>query len=168
MSFRLRLDAEKWFSEIEGELGSKFDVYYFCLMCGFAAVRRAPLTSADRPAFNDDFQSDHKLQQNLLLAGLVDAELRNLLGRSATETDKPVVQKTVARLLTASGSSTHLSAGPDGGSATMNEYASGGFDVLFGRMIDRPRRLETFLRAFAKLISELEEERAVAEAALDA
>ncbi|WP_207462159.1 hypothetical protein [Azospirillum sp. SYSU D00513] len=168
MSFRLRTDAEKWFSEIEGELDLKFDIYYFCLIAGFAAVRKSSLTSADKPAFVDDFPGDYKLQQNLLLGGLIDAELRDLLGRGVTVKDKPVVQKSVSRLLTAAGASTHLSGGTDGGAARMNEYASGGFDVLFERMIDKPRKLETFLRAYAKLIGELEDERAEAEAALAA
>ena len=66
MSFRLRTDAEKWFSEIEKDFAYKFDAYYFCLMAGYAAVRRSPLTSADKPAFVDDFPGDYKLQQNLL------------------------------------------------------------------------------------------------------
>lgn len=167
MSFRLRTDAEKWFSEIERDFAYKFDAYYFCLMAGYAAVRRSALTSADKPAFVDDFPGEYKLQQNLLLGGLVDAELHDLLGRGITVSDKPVVEKAVSRLLTASGASTHLSTGADGGAARMNEYASGGFDVLSERL-DKPRKLETFLRAYAKLVSSLEEERNEVEAAFDA
>lgn len=167
MSFRLRTDAEKWFAEIERDFAYKFDAYYFCLMAGYAAVRKSPLTSADKPAFVDDFPGEYKLQQNLLLGGLIDAELRDLLGRSVTMSDKPVVEKTVSQLLTASGASTHLSTGSDGGAALMNEYASGGFDILSAQL-DKPRKLETFLRAYAKLISELEAERAAVEAAFEA
>ena len=167
MSFRLRTDAEKWFSKIEKDFTYKFDAYYFCLMAGFSAVRKSPLTSADKPAFVDDFPGEYKLQQNLLLGGLIDAELRNLLGRGVTKDDKPVVEKTVARLLTASGASTHLSTGNDGGATRMNEYASGGFDVLCERLGDGPHKLETFLRAYAKLISELETERAKEEATVE-
>jgi hypothetical protein len=161
MSFRLRTDAEKWFSEIEKDLGFKFDAYYYCLMAGFTAVRRSSLGAADKPAFVDDFPGDYKLQQNLLLGGLVDCDLRD---RSISVTDKAAVQKVVAELLTASGASTHLSSA---GAARMNEYASGGFDVLFERMVDKPRKLETFLRAYAKLISELEAERGEVDAAFD-
>ena len=168
MSFRLRTDAEKWFSEIEKNFTYKFDAYYFCLMAGYAAVRKSPLTSADKPAFVDDFPGEYKLQQNLLLGGLIDAELRDLLGRGLTSSDKPVVEKTVARLLTASGASSHLSTGNDGGAARMNEYASGGFDVLAGRLGDKPRKLETFLRSYAKLLAELEAERAKEEATIEA
>ena len=167
MSFRLRTDAEEWFKGIEKEFSYKFDAYYFCLMAGFAAVRKSQLTSEDKPAFVDDFPGDYKLQQNLLLGGLIDAELRNLLGRSATTKDKAVVEKTVARLLTASGASTHLSSGSDGGATLMNEYASGGFDVLVERMGDKPRKLETFLRVYAKLITDLESERAEQESTLE-
>lgn len=165
MSFRLRTDAERWFSEIEKDFAYKFDAYYFCLIAGYVAVRRSALTSADKPAFVDDFPGEYKLQQNLLLGGLIDAELRDLLGRGVATGDKSVVEKTVARLLTASGASTHLSAGSNGGAAQMNEYASGGFDVLSERL-DKPRKLETFLRAYAKLISDLEIERAEKESAL--
>lgn len=168
MSFRLRTDAEKWFSKIERDFTYKFDAYYFCLMAGFAAVRKSPLTSADKPAFVDDFPGDYKLQQNLLLGGLIDAELRDLLGRGVTKEDRPVVEKTVARLVMASGASTHLSTGNDGGATRMNEYASGGFDVLSERLGDGPHKLETFLRHYAKLIRELEAERAEEEATVEA
>jgi hypothetical protein len=149
MSFRLRTDAEKWFSEIEKDLTFKFDAYYFCLMAGFAAVRRSSLTSADKPAFVDDFPGDYKLQQNLLLGGLVDCDLRD---RGISVTDRMAVQKVVSELPTANGASSHLS---PAGAARMNEYASGGFDVLFERMVDKPHKLETFIRGYAKLIAEV-------------
>jgi hypothetical protein len=166
MSFRLRTDAEKWFSEIADHPGMlKFDLYYYCLMAGFVGVRRSQLTAADKPPFVDDFPGPFKLQQNLLLAGLVDAELRSMLGRGVTPQDKPSVHRKVSELLAATGSSTHLSSA---GSARMNEYASGGFDLLAERMSDKPRKLETFLRSYAKLIAELEEESGNAEAAFDA
>lgn len=161
MSFRLRIDAERWFSEIEKEFAYMFDAYYFCLMAGYAAVRRSKLTSADGPAFVDDFPGDYKLQQNLLLGGLVDCDLRD---RGISVTDKATVQKVVSELLTATGASTHLSAA---GAARMNEYASGGFDVLAERMVDKPHKLETFLRSYAKLISELEAERGDVEAVFE-
>ncbi len=166
MSFRLRTDAEKWFSEIADYPGMlKFDLYYFCLMVGFAGVRRSSLTASDKGAFLDEFPAAYKLQQNLLLAGLIDAELRSLLGRGVTVQDKPSVHRKVSELLAATGSSTHLSSA---GSAKMNEYASGGFDLLAERMPDKPRKLETFLRAYAKLIAALEEEGMKAEVAFDA
>jgi hypothetical protein len=161
MSFRLRTDAEKWFSEIERDFTYKFDAYYFCLMAGYTAVRRSPLTSADKPAFVDDFPGDYKLQQNLLLGGLIDCDLRD---RGISVTDKAAVQKVVSELLT-TGASTHLSTA---GATRMNEYASGGFDVLAERIVDKPHKLETFLRSYAKLISELESERAKVEAAFEA
>lgn len=165
MSFRLRTDAERWFSELADHPGVlKFDLYYFCLMAGFAGIRRQPLSAIDKPAFIDEFPSAYKLQQNLLLAGLIDAELRSLLGRGVTVQDKPSVHRKVSELLAATGSSTHLSSA---GSARMNEYASGGFDLLSERLADKPRKLETFLRAYAKLIAELEEEAGRSEAAFD-
>jgi len=166
MSFRLRTDAEKWFSEIADHPDLfKFDLYYFCLMAGFAGIRRSSFTATDKPAFIDEFPSVYKPQQNLLLAGLIDAELRSILGRGVTAQDKPAVHRQVSQLLTATGSSTHLS---NIGAARMNEYASGGFDLLAERMADKPRKLETFLRAYAKLIAELEDESRQAEAAFDA
>ena len=165
MSFRLRTDAERWFSDIETDLDYRFDAYYFCLMAGYAAVRRAPMSSTDKPAFVDDFPGPYKLQQNLLLGGLIDAELRDLLGRGVTLGDKPAVEKTVSRLLSVSGASSHLSAGSGGGAVLINEYASGGFDVL-SEHLDKPRRLETFLRSFAKLIATLDAERMAVEADL--
>lgn len=161
MSFRLRTDAEKWFSEIEKDFTFKFDAYYFCLMAGYAAVRKSSLTSVDKPPFVDDFPGDYKLQQNLLLGGLIDCDLRD---RGIAVTDKASVQKVVSELLAASGSSTHLSTT---GAARMNEYASGGFDVLAERIADRPHKLETFLRSYAKVLTELEVERMEAEAAFD-
>lgn len=165
MSFRLRTDAEKWFSEISGPDILKFDLYYFCLMAGFAGIRRSPLTAADKSAFVDEFPTPYKLQQNLLLAGLIDAELRSLLGRAVTVQDKPSVHRKVSELLAATGTTTHLSSA---GSAKMNEYASGGFDLLVERLSDKPRKLETFLRAYAKVIAELEDEARKSEAAFEA
>lgn len=166
MSFRIREDAEKWFSNIETELGYKFDAYYFCLMAGYAAVRKAPMTSSDKPAFVDDFPGPYKLQKYLLLAGLIDAELRDLLGRSVTVSDKIVVEKTVSRLLSISGGSTYLRPGSGGGAVLINEYASGGFDVL-SEHLDKPQKLETFLRAFSNLITNLDIKRVAVEAALE-
>ena len=41
MPFRLREDAERWFSALDGKepTKTKFDLYYFCLMAG--ALERA-------------------------------------------------------------------------------------------------------------------------------
>ena len=43
-----------------------------------------------------------------------------------------------------------------------------GFEVLLERMVDKPRKLETLLRSYAKLISELEAERAKTEVLFEA
>ncbi len=166
MSFRLRIDAEKWFSDIESDLEYRFDAFYFCLMAGFSAVRKAPMTSEDKPAFVDDFPGPYKLNQNLLLGGLINAELRDLLGRSVAMSDKPVVEQTVSRLLSVTGSNTYLSTGVNGGAALMNEYSSGGFNVL-SEHLDKPRRLETFLRGFSNLIEKLDAQRMEVETLLE-
>lgn len=164
MSFRLRSDAEKWFGDLyPGDIQLKFDIYYFCLMAGFTAGRTSKLTSSDKPAFVDDFPQDYRLQQNLLLAGLIDADLRSTLARQVTARDKTEVHNAVSRLLTATGTTTHLS---NAGAALMNEYASGGFDVLVEEIGDKPRKLATFLRTFAKVISTLEERKQKDEAAM--
>lgn len=149
------------FSEIHLGFDFEFDAYYFCPMARYAAVRRSQLTSADKPAFVDDFPGDYKPQQNLLLGGLIDCDLRD---RGTSVTDKAAVQKVVLELVTATGASTHLSAT---GAARMNEYASDGFDVLVERMVDKPRKLETFLRSYAKMVTGLEAERAEVEAAFE-
>ncbi|MGB3559742.1 MAG: hypothetical protein WBA24_14485, partial [Geitlerinemataceae cyanobacterium] len=41
------------------------------------------------------------------------------------------------------------------GMTRMNAYAHGGFDVLCEHFSDRPRSIETFIRKYCKVISDL-------------
>ena len=70
MSFRLRTDAEKWFGDIESFLDYKFDAYYFCLMAGYAAVRKSKLTSADKPHLSMIFLDHTKRNKTYCLVDL--------------------------------------------------------------------------------------------------
>ena len=47
MAFELRKDAERWFRHIAAELPTKFDLYYFCLLAGFATGRKSTVKTAE-------------------------------------------------------------------------------------------------------------------------
>ena len=151
-SFRLRNDAEAWFSEIErsSHIRSKFDIYYFCLMAGFASGRAsdAQLTSATSKEFIDYFIDDYKPASRLLIGLLVIAEMKY---RGIDVSEKGSVRALFKELVDANNGSNHLT---DEGMRRMNAYASGGFDYLAERRESKPYTIEEFLRDYANLVSE--------------
>jgi hypothetical protein len=150
--FRLRTDAEKWFSEVErsGHVRSKFDLYYFCLMAGFASGRAAndDLTNANSKEFIDYFIDDFKPASHLLIGLLVIAEMRF---KGIDVTDKAAVRALFKDVVDARNGNNHLT---ELGMKRMNAYASGGFDYLAQRRASKPYSLDEFLRDYVPLVGE--------------
>jgi hypothetical protein len=151
-SFRLRNDAEKWFSEIERSphVRSKFDIYYFCLMAGFASGRASEthLTSATSKEFIDYFIEDYKPASRLLIGLLVTAEMKY---RGIDVSEKAAVRALFKELVDANNGNNHLT---DEGMRRMNAYASGGFDYLSERRESKFYTVEEFLQDYVILVNE--------------
>lgn len=151
-SFRLRIDAEKWFSEIEGSthIRSKFDLYYFCLLAGFASGRsnETQLTGAGSKEFIDYFIDDYKPASRLLIGLLVIAEMKD---KGIDIGEKAAVRALFKTLVDANNGSNNLT---DEGMRRMNAYASGGFEYLSEKRDTKPYSVEEFLRDYVALVGE--------------
>jgi hypothetical protein len=149
MAFRLRQDAEKWFSEIAGKapVRSKFDLFYFCLMAGLMAGRRSDPSQSGRaaPEFVNTFIEDYRASQRLIIGLLIIAEV-NRLGINLQE--KAAVRQTIRDLV-----DPHTPTGlTDEGMRVLNTYASGGFEYICEQRASKPYHVEEFLRDFVALI----------------
>ena len=151
-SFRLRIDAEKWFSEIERSphIRSKFDLYYFCLLAGFASGRsnETQLTGAGSKEFVDYFIDDFKPASRLLIGLLVIAEMKY---KGIDIGEKAAVRTLFKTLVDANNGSNNLT---DEGMRRMNAYASGGFEYLSEKRDTKPYSVEEFLRDYVALVGE--------------
>lgn len=149
MYFQLRKDADKWFKGIAHHYPTKFDLYYLCLMVGFAARRKTKAESNEVTDLTDDFPKEFKSRGRLLIALLVNTEL-SFMGIDLDERD--AVYQEISRLI-ATDSRAYLT---DEGGRILNQYAHGGFGALVERFEDRPRSIETFIREYSKFIDELQ------------
>lgn len=149
MAFRLRKDARKWFRHIEGSLPLDFDTYYFCLMAGLAAGRKAEVATAETTELVDYFPGDYKSQGRLIVALLLSRELR-ALGIELAE--RSLLHAEIQRLIDPL-SPSHLS---ELGMKVANRYAYGGYEVLAEWFEDPPQHIETFLVLFSRRIAEIE------------
>lgn len=150
MPFRLRDDARKWFSELEGKppVKSLFDLYYFCLMAGLTTRRRSDPTQGGRtaPEFVQNFIEDYRPAQRLIIGLLIVAELQRL-GINLHE--KASVRATIRQLVDPQ-SATNLT---DEGMRLLNAYASGGYDYISEMRSSKPYSVDEFLRDFVALIA---------------
>ena len=150
MPFRLREDAELWFSALDGKEPTKhkFDLYYFCAIAGLASGRvsdTSKVGAASREIV-DDFIQDYRPAQRLLIGLLVVAEARR--GGIALN-EKTAVRQVFSRLVTPE-SKTQLT---DDGMRCLNAYASGGYEFLSESRDTKPTSPEEFMRDFVELIS---------------
>jgi hypothetical protein len=151
MAFRLRADAESWFSELDGKepTKSKFDLYYFCLLIGLANGRSVDPSTAGVPAkeFVLDFIQDYKPAQRLLIGLLVVAEVK----RGGISLDEKSAVREVFKRLVSTTTSTNLT---EEGMRCMNAYASGGYEFLAEHRDTKPMSPEEFLRDYISLVDE--------------
>lgn len=155
MAFRLREDAERWFSEIDGRgpIKTKFDLFYFCLMAGFAAGRYEDISQDHiyTREIVDYFIEPYKKSKNLIIGLLVITELKK---RGVSMSEKNSVREVLVKLVTSS-SSTGLT---ESGLRAINSYASGGFEVISESRDVKPYMPAEWLRDISRIMQEAFEE----------
>src|SRR5437868_6923296 len=138
MAFRMRKDARHWFRDIEPPFPVDFDIYYFCLIAGFATGRKTDVGTADATDLVESFPGVYRASSSTIVALFLSRELKKM-GISLSERG---ALHTAIRHLVDPRSPSYLS---DEGMRQMNRYAFGGYEVLTEWFEDRPRHLETFL-----------------------
>lgn len=151
MAFRLRQDAQKWFSEIDGKapIRTKFDLYYFCLLAGLMSGRRSDPAHGGRaaPEIVNNFVEDYRGVQRLILGLLIVAELKK---KGINLEEKDAVRKTIRSLV-----DPHTSTALTGeGERLLNAYASGGYEFISEQREAKPFAPEEFMRDFVVLIDQ--------------
>lgn len=150
MPFYLREDTESWFNNIKDQrpIETKFDLFYFCLMLGIAAGRKSsPNARSKTTEFQKNFVKSYIPVQKLIIGLLINAELKRL-GIDSTEKDQ------VYNLLTNLVDPENQTKLTEAGINKLNEYASGGYDVLSEELSSKPYSVEEFLRTYTKLLRE--------------
>lgn len=144
--FRLRKDAEKWFREIADAppFKVKWDVYYLCLMAGFASGRSSESTAATD--LTERYVEEYRPARHFLIGLLVLAELK-LTG--VNRSDRAQVRELFKKLVQPNGTNDLT----DLGMKRMNAYASGGYEYLAENRDQRPFYVEEFLQSYPALIA---------------
>lgn len=149
MYFQLRKDAKKWLKDVSSSYPLDFDLYYLCLMAGFASQRINPKIPSDDVAdLVENFPEKFLSQGGLLVGLLIHTELSRL-GIDLEERNS--VYQRVKELVDPK-SPSYLS---NAGVKLMNQYAHGGFDALCESFGDRPTSIETFIRKYAQTLNTL-------------
>ncbi|MGH3715980.1 MAG: hypothetical protein ACRDT4_21340 [Micromonosporaceae bacterium] len=146
--FRIRQDARNWFKELrdkEKTLKTDFDSFYFCFIAGIAMKRKQPVPSDETAELVAYFPDRYAGRGRLLVALFLSQELDQL---GVTMAEKKAVHSAVASLVNPEAPN-YLS---DDGVREFNRYAHGGYDVLLDWFDDKPRSLDTFVRAFKQRI----------------
>ena len=145
--FRLRLDARQWFKDLREQRVFKtdFDAFYFCFIAGVTTKRKEDVPLDETAELVVYFPDRYSSRGKLLVGLFLKSELE-VLGVSMDE--RPEVHSAIAHLVTPDAPN-FLS---DEGVREFNKYAHGGYDQLIEWFEDRPRSLETFLRAYKRRI----------------
>lgn len=147
--FRVRSDATAWFKELydRKEFKIGFDAFYFCFIAGVATRRKASIPLEETSELVDYFPEHYNsARAHTLIALFLKTELDELGVEIGEKGEKRDVHAAIAKLV----DHNSLSKLSGDGVAEFNRYAHGGFDVLAEWFDDRPRSLETFLRAFKR------------------
>jgi hypothetical protein len=148
--FRLRQETKDWFSHIKDQKTIKFldfDIYYLCLMMGFASSRYSNPAKqiSDYSDFISYFVQDYRPYQTLIIGLLLRAELSRL-GIDINEKDE--IRKLLLELVDPN-TQTKLT---DKAMDRMNEYASGGYDYLSEQLDSKPYHVEDFVTTYTKIL----------------
>ena len=149
--FRLRSDAQSWFSEIADAppFRTKFDAYYLCLLAGLASGRATELAGAVHPATDlvEKFVEDYRPASRLIIGLLVTAELR----KSGIDVTEKAQVRALFKRLVDSESPNSLT---ESGMRRLNAYASGGYEYLAEQRDMKPYTAEEFIQSYTALIGE--------------
>jgi len=147
--FRLRTDAQSWFSEIADAppFKTKFDVYYLCLLAGLASGRAAELSGTANPATDlvEKFVEDYRPASRLIIGLLVTAELK----KSGIDVSEKAQVRALFKRLVDSESPNSLT---EMGMRRLNAYASGGYEYLAEERDMKPYTAEEFIQGYSALI----------------
>lgn len=148
MYFRFREDARNWFNKLyRSRPGDKhpftttFDFYYLCALAGIASGKRTPPPggwSEGSTDLTDSFPDQYKTHRGLIIGLLLSTELSRL-GIDSSEKDEV---KGKLNEIIESDSPSKLS---DLGVRRLNEYSSGGYELLVEKMGRKPEFAEDFL-----------------------
>ena len=145
MDFAIRKDARHWFRDIRDELTIDYDAFYLCFIAGVSELRKKNVPATETAALVENYPGPYKMRGRLLTALFLSREL-TYLGIAIAE--KRTVNAAISRLVKPE-SPSFLS---DDGVREFNKYAHGGYEVLLDWFDDRPRSLESFLRAFRRRV----------------
>jgi len=151
MYFQLRKDAEKWFASIADSFSTapKWDMYYLCLMAGFAAGKPMSFEPGTTGDLVDYYPGEYKARGRLLVGLLLTTDLAE---RGIALKERDSVYRRIANLVR-SESPSYLS---DDGVKLMNQYANRGYEVLREHWEgERPQTIEGFLRRYYQFIKTL-------------
>ncbi|WP_266029791.1 hypothetical protein [Brucella intermedia] len=144
--FRIRSDARLWFKDLrEKAFKTDFDSFYFCFMAGITAKRKQSVPLDETAELVSYFPDRYNARGKLLVGLFLTRELEAL---GVTMQDRREVHSTIAQLVTPDAPN-FLS---DNGVREFNKYAHGGYEQLLDWFDDRPRSLETFLRAYKRRV----------------
>lgn len=149
--FKLRHDASDFFSRISNSLARqapKFDMYYFCLIAGFATKRLVPdLKPYSSGDLVDTFPGEYRQRAEMIVGMLLVTELDRL---DIDRSNKLAVHQTVGQLIEPKSFSSLSSDGIH----RMNSYSFAGCDVLRQEWFDEPpSSVEYFLIRFRERLS---------------
>jgi hypothetical protein len=144
MGFKMRREVFDWFRHVDGKkpLKTKFDIYYMCFLLGVSAGRFS--TAANSKEFIDYFVPEYQSSQRTIIGLLLYAEL-NHLGVDLSENTEVKIQ--IERLVDSSDSML-----TDDGFEKMNAYANEGFNIIFNKVVDKPRDSIEFLQLYSHVI----------------
>lgn len=147
--FRLRTDARKWFSELRDNRAFRvdFDIFYFCFMAGIAGGHKPQVQQSETAQLVDYFPERYRGRREQIVAMFLARELQEL---AVDSTQKEIVNSAISKLIDPHAQN-FLS---DEGVKLFNNYANGGYELLIGWFDDKPRQLDTFLRAYKRFIDE--------------
>jgi len=147
MAFRLRKDArEKLFRPLlqpKRQVGLDFDIYYFCLMAGFATGYKKDVPQNEAVDLVQGFPGPYKEKGRLIVALFLKTELE-YLGVDLRE--RTTVHDTLRRLVSPA-SPSYLS---DEGEREINKYAHAGVDTIAEWFGQPPQTLEAFLPLYKR------------------
>lgn len=147
MGFKLPKGCREYFSGIidkadEKKLSTWFDIYYLCLMVGFAQAKVDKDIKMESEDFNDDFPLDYQESKEYVIGLLIASEvrLRNIDIMNSEELESYI------KLLVGTKKKTNLT---DDGEELMNQYAAYGYQYMRERLTDMPPiRLEEFYEEY--------------------
>lgn len=145
MDFAIRKEARDWFRDIRGDLTIDFDAFYFCFIAGVTAMRKKDVPATETAALVENFPGPYRNRGRLLVALFLSRELEYL---GVAMDEKKTVHAAISKLVEP-GAPNYLS---DDGVREFNKFSHGGYEVLLDWFEDRPRSLETFLRAFRRKV----------------